>query len=194
MIEKKKLNLFKRWAFLIFFVFLFLVLQSTEILTFFFNSKPMLVFPFAICCSLFLKKEEAAIFSFICGFFLDCYNNFIFGFSSAILLIFCTIISNIFKKYISICFFSVLLLNFSLFTIYSFLLFTFKYLFLEVENVFNVWLFSFVPNIIYTTISSLFIFFLSKKLCYNEKLHIKEPKQKFIRKKLTKEKRKKYGR
>ena len=58
MIEKKKLNLFKRWAFLIFFVFLFLVLQSTEILTFFFNSKPMLVFPFAICCLFKLPRRS----------------------------------------------------------------------------------------------------------------------------------------
>lgn len=189
MFDKKRLILLKRWLFLVFFAFLFLVLQSTDILVFFMNARPVLVFPFAVCCSLFLKKEEAAIFSFICGLFLDCYNNFVFGFSCIVLLIFCTIISIIFKKYISICFFSVLLLNFLSFSLYSFLLFTFKYLFLGIDEIFNVWFFSFVPNIIYTTISSIFIFLLSKKFCINEKLHVKNPKQKFI-----KEKRKKYGR
>ena len=33
-----------------------------------------------------------------------------------------------------------------------------------------------MPNIIYTTISSIFIFLLSKKICYNPKYTIKDEK------------------
>ena len=190
MIEKKSLERIKKWNILILTAFLFLILQSTEIFSFFINEtiymKLTLVFPFAICCSLFLKKEEAAIFAFICGLFLDCYNGVIFGFSSIVLLFFCTIISIIFKRYIRICLFSVISLNIILFSIYCFLIFVFKYIVSETQNPFSIWLFGFIPNIIYTTFISVFIFLLSKKICYNKKIHIKQAKRKFIKERKTK--------
>ena len=187
MIDKKKINQIKQWLILIFIAFILLIIQSTEIFSIFIGDlihpKPTLVFPFAICCSLFLKKEEAAIFAYICGLFLDCYNCVIFGFSSIILLTFCTIISIIFKRYIRICFISVFFLNLISFLIYCFLTFIFKYMIFKVENAFSLFIFEFIPNIIYTTTISILIFLLSKKICYNKKFKIEPKKRKFIREK-----------
>lgn len=171
--NRKKIANFKKWTFLILITFFLTVLQSTEIFVFFLKAKPVFVFSFAICCSLFLKKEEAAIFGVICGFFLDCFSPVVYSFSSFILLIFCSLTATLIKKYIKICLINILVLNFLFFLIYSFLVFTFKFLISKFENSFSIWLFEFIPNIVYTTISSIFIFLISKKICYKKKLQKK---------------------
>ena len=187
--KEKKIISLKKWSLLILLTFLFLVLQSSEIFTIFNKAKPVLIFPFAISCSLFLKKEESAIFSIICGFFLDCFSSLIFGFSSIVLLFFFFFNSLIIKKYIRICLINIILLNFFTFLIYCFIVFTFKYLTLEntTKEVWTIWLYQFIPNVIYTTFSSIFIFLLCKKMLYNSKMHVEKYAKKNI-----KQKRKKY--
>lgn len=169
--------LYKKWILLVVFSFLFLILQSTEILALVFNAKPTLIFPFAICCAIFLKKEEASILGVICGFFLDCFSNLIFGFSSFILLIFCYLASVICKKYVNVCLINILVLNFIFFFFYCFLIFIFKYLISDFECVWAIWLHNFLPSIIYTTITAPILFILSEKICFNTKHREKNSKK-----------------
>ena len=53
MLEGRQILILKKWIILILTAFLFLIIQSTEILTSFFNAKPNLIFSFVICSYFF---------------------------------------------------------------------------------------------------------------------------------------------
>ena len=189
MIHKQKMVTIKKWCLLILFSFLLLVIQSTEILTLSYKVKPALLFPFATSVSLFLKKEEIPIISIICGLFLDCFSTTIFGVSAVILLIFCTIINIFIKKYMQTLLLNVILINFLLFLIYCLIIFIFRYNTFKDQDIFSIWLQDLLPHILYTTFSSVFMFFLAKKICYNRKINLNKKQDK-----IKKEQRKKYAR
>ena len=171
MLKGKQILTLKRWIVLIFFSFLLLIIQSTEILTSFFNAKPNLIFSFVICSYFFLKREEALVFSVICGLFLDCFSNLFFGISSFILLIFYFLILFLIRKYVKSCFLNIFLINIFFFNLYCFLNFIIEYAFSGEKDILIIWLFNFFPNIIYTSLFSVLIFFMCKKVCYNFKMY-----------------------
>ena len=171
MLEGRQILILKKWIILILTAFLFLIIQSTEILTSFFNAKPNLIFSFVICSYFFLKREEAIIFSVICGLFLDCFSNLFFGVSSLILIVFYFLILFLMKKYVKACFLNIFLINMCFFNLFCLINFTIEYLFSGEKNIFMIWIFNFVPSIIYTSLFSILIFILCKKLCYNFKIY-----------------------
>ena len=171
MLKGKQILTLKRWFVLIFFSFLFLIIQSTEILTSFFNAKPNLVFSFTICSYFFLKREEAIVFSVVCGLFLDCFSNLFFGVSSFILIAFYFLIIFLMKKFVKTCFLNIFLINILFFNLYCLIIFTIEYMFSTRANVFMIWIFNFIPSIIYTSLFSILVFILCKKVCYNFKMY-----------------------
>lgn len=171
MLKGKQILTLKRWCIIIFFSFLFLIIQSTEILTFFFNAKPNLIFSFTVCSYFFLKKEESVVFSVISGLLLDCFSNLLFGISSFVLIIFYFSIFFLMKKYVKICFLNIFLVNVIFFSLYCFIIFIIEFLFANSGNIFIIWFFNFTPTIIYTSLFSILIFLLCKKVCYNFKMY-----------------------
>ena len=180
-INTKRSKPFKKWFLLVLFSYLFLIIQSTEILTSVENIKPNLIFPFAICCSIFLKKEEAPVIGFICGLFLDCFSNLLFCFSSLLLVAFCTTASIIFKRFVNVHLLNIMIINFILFFIYSLIQIVFLFLKASTDNILKTLIFQFCPVILYTTAVCPLLFLVAKKICFNGKLERIVNKNKYRR-------------
>ena len=88
----KKWKLIKKWAFLIFCIFIVSILQSTVGLFEIFGQRPVLFLPFSVGCSMFLGQKDAAVFGGISGCFWDCFSGRLFGYSSLILIVVCVIL------------------------------------------------------------------------------------------------------
>lgn len=160
--KSKSFSKLKIWLAVGFFLIILTTLQCSEILNFN-NVKPILLFPFSISFFMFNKLKNSATFAIVCGFFLDCFSERAFGFSSLFLLISCIAISHFCRRFIRIKFLNFMFLTSSFLLLFEFLTFTSLYIILKFENIWFLWISHILPTCAITLIFSPIFYLICKK-------------------------------
>ena len=156
----KKRKLIKKWALLIFCIFIVSILQSTVGLFEIFGKRPVLFLPFSVGCSMFLGQKDAAIFGGISGCFWDCFSGRLFGYSSLILIAVCVFSSLTCLYFVHASAINSIFLTSIWMALYYFIDFVFRYMIWDFENSWSIWTYHIIPTAAYTIFITPFVYFV----------------------------------
>jgi len=147
--------------------------------------KPLLLIPIALCISMHENEMTASIVGLICGFMLDSACGKIFGFNAFLLMVFCMFTSLLFLYLMRQNIINIIAITIAATLIQGTLDFFFFYAMWGYDSVGLVFLHNIIPSMIFTIISSVFIYFIVKfifsKCSFSEENFIEEKSENIVR-------------
>lgn len=181
-IQSERINFILKWILYALLIIISYVYMTSSIGHL---NKPLFLIPIALCIAMRESEMTASIVGLICGLMLDSACGKVFGFNAFLLLILCMFTSLMFLYLLRQNIINIVLITIGATLIQGSLDFFFYYAIWGYENVGVIFWRSIFPSMIFTIISSGFIYliirFIASKFSVQEEHFIEEKSENIVR-------------